>query len=88
MMEHNHVTKKVEEIEAAIKRGETVRIQAQTRLDTLKEQRKDNTDEMKALGINPDKSAEELEKLSNEISAEIEALENIIPYDVIQSYQR
>ena len=46
------------------------------------------TDELKQLGINPDKAEEELEKLNAEIEQQLAEIEDSIPMELLKEMKR
>lgn len=83
MMEHSHLSAKIQKIEEQIKRGETIRIQSLTKLESIKEQQKETEAELIKLGINPEDAKSELEKLDQEIINDLADLESLVPTDII-----
>lgn len=82
-MEHSHLSAKIQKIEEQIKRGETIRIQSLTKLESIKEQQKETEAELIKLGINPEDAKSELEKLDQEIINDLADLESLVPTDII-----
>jgi len=77
---------KIEELEQAIQKGEHLRIQAQTKLEGLETQKKETENELKALGVNPEKAEEEIKKLEEELNRALTEIDALIPSDIINQY--
>ena len=71
-----------------------IEITKQTREDAIKKKTESQTklemskEELLKLGITPENAEAELEKLQNEILAELEEVENNIPKDLLASLKR
>lgn len=84
-MEHSHISAQIQKIEEQIKRGETIRIQSQTKLESIKEQQKETEAELIKLGINPEDGKSELERLEQEIENDLADLEALVPTDILEA---
>lgn len=80
-MSHTHtndkMTQEIERISKGLKNAETLKIQSETQLETMRTQYKKVEGEIADMGIDPKKTKEALESMDDEMAvllAEIEAL--------------
>lgn len=74
-------------LEKDIRKGETLKVQAETMVRTLQEQYKKNSQSLQALGVNPKQAEEDLKKLDLEIEEKLKKLKSLVPTDVIAKYE-
>lgn len=67
MNTHQHGLGKFEEVEKKVKQAETVKIQAETKIVTLREQYQKVEKELMDMGVNPKEAEKEVETLNQEI---------------------
>lgn len=82
-----HSTEDIQALEKRIKEGERLRIQAQTKLEGLEEQRKDTEEELRKLGVDPSKTEEEIARLEKEIEQELKEIEALLPSEELSEYK-
>lgn len=86
-MAHTNVSEKIVDLEKTLKKGEMIRVQAATRLQSLEEQFNETNQELQDLGVNPKESQQALEDLEKEVETEIKELEALLPFDAIRDYK-
>lgn len=86
-MAHSNTSEKIVELEKTLKKGEMIRVQAATRLQSLEEQFRETNKELQELGVNPEQSQQALEDLNKEIEADFQELEALLPFDTIRDYK-
>ena len=74
-------------LEKDIRKGETLKVQAETMVRTLQEQYRRNSASLKALGVNPKQAEEDLKKIDLEIEEKLNKLKSLVPTDIIQKYE-
>lgn len=74
-------------LEKDIRKGETLKVQAETMVRTLQEQYRRNSASLKALGVNPKKAEEDLKTIDLEIEEKLKKLKSLVPTDVIEKYE-
>ena len=80
MTHHQHKEEKqLELLRERIENGKTKKIQAETRITSLKEQYKRTAQELKALGIDPKEAESKIKELEQEIQADLEEIHALLP---------
>lgn len=74
---------KLRQLKNGLERANNLRIQAETRLEELSRQEKEIVEQIRALGVEPDRLEEELARLEEEITTLIGEIESIIPWDLL-----
>lgn len=75
---------KLKLLKDGLERANNLRIQAETRLEELSRQEKEIIEQIRALGVEPDRLEEELARLEGEITALIVEIEALIPWDLLE----
>lgn len=82
-MSHTHtnevLNKKVAELNKALKQAETKKIQDETVLKTLRSQYTQVKNEMKEMGVEPEKAEDEIKKMDEEIEKLLLEAEACLP---------
>lgn len=82
-MSHTHtddkMTQEIERIAKGIKGAETVKIQSETQLETMRNQYKKVEGEIADMGIDPKKAKEALENMDKEMEALLEEIKALMP---------
>lgn len=79
---HSH-DERLEVLKKKIEQGKMLKVQAETRISSLKEQYKKTATELKALGIEPKDAKETILAMEKEIEKELAEIELLLP-EVIQ----
>lgn len=83
----SNIAKIIEDKEKEIKKGETIKIQADTTVKNLRDQYRKVDEDLKALGVEPKKAKENLDDIDKMIQAKLTELATLIPSDVIKKYE-
>ncbi len=87
MSNASNIVKIIEDKEKEIKKGETIKIQAETTVKNLRDQYRRVEEDLKELGVDPQKAKEELIDLDKLIEGKLAELDTLIPTDVIKKYE-
>lgn len=80
------ILEKIEKNEKLIKRGEEIRVEANTNIKNLQEQYRTENKKLTDLGIDPKKEEEEITNIENEINDLLDEMEKEIPTKLIENY--
>lgn len=82
-MSHTHaddkMTQEIERISKGIKGAETLKIQSETQLDTMRNQYKKVEGEIADMGVDPKKAKEALDDMDNEMEKLLEEIKTLMP---------
>ncbi|HCL4480225.1 TPA: hypothetical protein N2D99_002313 [Clostridium botulinum] len=87
MSNASNIVKIIEDKEKEIKKGETIKIQAETTVKNLRDQYRRVEEDIKELGVDPQKAKEELIDLDKLIEEKLAELDTLIPADVLKKYE-
>lgn len=76
---------RLQQLKDALDRANSLRIQAETRLEELSKQEKELVAEIRTYGIEPSELDEHIQKLQQDIESLIGEIEAIIPWELIRS---
>ncbi|WP_134699134.1 hypothetical protein [Ammoniphilus sp. YIM 78166] len=71
-------------LKIAIEKGKELRTRALSRKEILEQQEKELLEEIRKLGVDPDRLEEEITKLQAEKERLLKEIESLIPYDLIK----
>ena len=77
----------IETLEQTIKDGELLHVRIKDRIGTLQNQYKQTAEELQKLGVNPSTALEDIQKKEAEFQKELQALNDLLPSDIIAKYQ-
>ncbi len=80
------ILKEIETKEKLIKKGEEIRVEANTNIKILQDQYRTENKKLTDLGIDPKKEEEEIANIENEINSLLDEIETDIPTALIESY--
>lgn len=69
---------------AAIEKGKELRTRALSRKEILEQQEKELLEEIRKLGVDPDRIEEEISKLKAEKEKLLKEIETLIPFDLLK----
>ena len=75
---------KLKLLKVGLEQANNLSIQAETRLEELSRQEKEIIEQIRALGVEPDRLEEELALLEGEITALIGEIEELIPWGLLE----
>ena len=79
-MSHQHKEEQqLEQLKKRIEDGKMKKIQAETRVTSLKDQYKQTASELKRLGIDPKQAKETIQQMEQDIQKELEEIQNLLP---------
>lgn len=81
------ILKKIEVSEKDIRKGEEIRVEANTNIKMLQDQYRTENKKLTDLGIDPKKEDEEIKKIDEEISILLKEIDADIPTDLISKYR-
>lgn len=71
-------------LKTAIEKGKELRTRALSRKEILEQQEKELLEEIRKLGVDPDRLEDEIAKLQAEKERLLKEIESLIPYDLIK----
>lgn len=71
-------------LKTAIEKGKELRTRALSRKEILEQQEKELLEEIRKLGVDPDRMEEEIAKLQKEKDQLLKEIESLIPFDLIK----
>lgn len=75
---------KLNTLKTAIEKGKELRTRALSRKEILEQQEKELLEEIRKLGVDPDRMEEEIAKLEKEKDQLLKEIESLIPFDLIK----
>lgn len=75
---------KLNTLKTAIEKGKELRTRALSRKEILEQQEKELLEEIRKLGVDPDRMEEEIDKLQKEKDQLLKEIESLIPFDLIK----
>lgn len=78
---------RINKLNKDIRTAENIKIQADTRLESLEEQYADINNEFKELGIDPKDAVTEKEKIEQEMNKLEQEINELLPKEVIDAYK-
>lgn len=85
-MTNEDILRKIELMEKEIKKGEEIKVEANTNVKILRSQYEEKNNELKALGIDPKKEKEAIAQIDEEITKLLSEIQDKIPSDLIKKY--
>ncbi|MFJ8531215.1 hypothetical protein [Bacillus sp. NPDC094106] len=86
MTNATNIASQVEEFERQIKEGETIRIQATTVVNTLRDQYKKVADDLETIGVKPSEAKAKIEEIDTQIQEKLQQMKTLLPTEVIKKY--
>jgi hypothetical protein len=71
-------------LKAAIEKGKELRTRALSRKEILEQQEKELLDEIRKLGVDPDRLDEEITRLQGEKDKLLKEIESLIPFELLK----
>ncbi len=71
-------------LKTAIEKGKELRTRALSRKEILEQQEKELLEEIRKLGVDPERMEEEIAKLQKEKDQLLKEIESLIPFDLIK----
>lgn len=71
-------------LKTAIEKGKELRTRALSRKEILEQQEKELLEEIRKLGVDPDRMEEEIGKLQKEKDKLLKEIESLIPFDLLK----
>lgn len=71
-------------LKTAIEKGKELRTRALSRKEILEQQEKELLEEIRKLGVDPDRIEEEIQKLQAEKDKLLKEIESLIPFDLLK----